>query len=101
MHIKAKNNPDPNQLSGVADVKSTEDNHGKFSGTGYIIISGTLAPSGTAFQVVSGLPTANVPNTQITSVINSVYVTPSNQNRAPIQNSGSANVPTSESSITH
>ncbi len=84
-------------VSGKADVPSTEDNHGKFSGSHFIAVSGTINPSGAWYQ--SGI--ASVPNTQITSVINSVYLTPSNQSRAPIQNSGSANVPTSESSITH
>lgn len=99
--MHAKNNPDPNQASGVADVKSTEDNHGKQSGSHFIIISGTTAPSATPFQFISGVITPNVPNTQITFVINSEYIAPANQSRAPIQNSGKADVPTSESSITH
>lgn len=96
--MQAKNTIDfTHNVSGKADVPSNEDNHGKFSGYQFIAISGTINPSGAWYQ--SGL--ANVPSQEITKVINSLYVAPANQNRDPIQSSGVANVPKSESSITH
>ena len=96
---KTNQDIDPNQLSGIANVKTTEDNHGKFSGTHFIPVSGTINPQGAWYQ--SGL--ANVPNSQITFVINSEYTTPPNQNISSFQiaASGIANVPRGESSITH
>lgn len=88
-------------VSGTANVKSTEDNHGKFSGYQYIFFSGQTPPSGAWYQVISGTISAIVPSQEITKVVNSLYVTPSNQNLAPFQSSGNsaptANVPKSES----
>lgn len=90
-------------ISGTDNVRLSEDT----STVNYIYSSGTgayVAPDQVSSWYQSGT-SPNVPNTQITSVVNSLYVTISNQQRAPFQSSGnsapSANVPTSESSITH
>lgn len=84
--------------SGKADVPTSESvgDH-KLSGSHFIAISGTTAPNAAWYQ--SGL--ATVPNTQITFVVNTLYTLPANSALAPIQTSGTANVPKSESSITH
>lgn len=96
-------------LSGSVQVKvpTSEDTSIKqLSGTHYIHLSGQTSPSGAWYQQTSGsLITPNVPNTQITLVINSVQPTAPNQALAPFQSSGNsaptANVPKSESSWNH
>lgn len=101
-------NQDPfSTLSGLAGVPTSEDTSVKqTSGTHYVHLSGQTSPSGAWYQETSGnLITPNVPNTQITFVINSIQPTQPNQALAPFQSSGTsaptANVPKSESSWNH
>lgn len=92
-------------VSGTANVKSGEDSREQQENRTQMdrFASGTGAfcgPDQVSAWYQSGT-TANVPIAQVTTIHNTLYTLPPNSSLSPVQASGSANVPTSESSITH
>ena len=109
-------NDDPVNASGNANVQASEDTAVSNLSI-YVFVSGTVNPyqtsswyQSTTTKINAGT-SANVPNNQISNgqVMasgigvsgNSLYSLTPNQNMDPIQASGSANVPKSESSTGH